>query len=446
MRLNGPSFLRDVGDESESTCDETFDELTAVTFAIRLAIPTRHEPDTTTFCALWINVAPETFSREGEPLNLSETAEVLSRITSLQREGRPMALATIVSVRGSTYRRPGARLLVPEDGSPIGNLSGGCLEGEVEEVARKVMAGDGARLELYDLTADDEVVWGWGLGCNGAIEVLVEPADRAAETAEALRLAIEEERLVGMATAIESDVPGVDVGARLMLDGEGNQTGSLGPATDLVSARLGDAMDAGETRLEDVIVAGGTVRAFLEVIEPPLRLVVCGAGHDAIPLVRLGADLGWKVTVVDDRESFLDAARFPGAADFVLAPPGEVAGAAGVDGRCYAVVMSHNYLRDRDYLRSLLTSDTAYIGMLGPGARLERLLEDLRGEGAVIPTDRLDKVHGPAGLDLGGEGPNEVAAAIVAEVLALSRDRAGGFLRDRGGPIHERRQPTAATG
>ncbi|MGH2820580.1 MAG: XdhC family protein, partial [Actinomycetota bacterium] len=163
-------------------------------------------------------------------MNLSETAEVLSRISALRAEGRTMALATIVSVRGSTYRRPGARLLVPDRGEAVGNLSGGCLEGEVEQVARDVMDDRGSRLEMYDLTADDEVVWGWGLGCNGAIEVFVEPADEAAQLADALRTAIEQERLVAVATALGS-AGGVEVGARMLVHADGSRQGSFGDAS-----------------------------------------------------------------------------------------------------------------------------------------------------------------------------------------------------------------------
>lgn len=379
-------------------------------------------------------------------MNLSETAEVLCSITSLRRQGRPLALATIVSVRGSTYRRPGARLLVPETGDPVGNLSGGCLEGEVEQVAREVMDSGRARLVMYDLTADDEVVWGWGLGCNGAIEVFVEPADKAAEVADALRLSIEQEREVAVATVLDSSTPDVEMGERVLVHGDGTKEGRLGSraADDAVGRLTRQALTTGESTVRDLSSRGVALRAFVEVLRPPLRLLVCGAGHDAIPVVRLASSLGWKTVVVDDRPSMLERKRFPEAADFVLAEPGDSAHAAGVDERTYAVVMSHNYLRDRSYLQSFLATDIPYIGMLGPGARLERLLEDLSAEGVTTQAGDAARVHGPAGLDVGAEGPEEIAVAIVGEVLAVSRGRGGGFLRDRMGPIHEHRQPAGS--
>jgi xanthine dehydrogenase accessory factor len=184
------------------------------------------------------------------------------------------------------------------------------------------------------------------------------------------------------------------------------------------------------------------VRAFVEVLDPPLRLLVCGAGHDAIPLVRAASVLGWKVTVVDDRPAFLTRDRFPQAAGFVtVEDPADAAKEAGVDERTFAVVMTHNFLRDKEYVRSILGSPATYVGMLGPAARTERLLMELAEEGVDIGESDRRRIHGPAGLDLGGEGPEEIAQAIVAEIVAVKRERSGGFLRDRPGPIHERPRP-----
>jgi xanthine dehydrogenase accessory factor len=357
-----------------------------------------------------------------------------------------MALATIVRVTGSTYRRPGARLLLSDDGSMVGNLSGGCLEGEVQDVARAVMDTGEPQVALYDLTADDEVVWGWGLGCNGAIEVFIEPPDKAAEVADALRVAISEDRPIAVITVLESSLSGVDVGARALIEEGGDLNGSLGrpDLDDAGSEAIRAVMSDGETGTQSLALPDGVVEVFIEVIEPPLRLLVCGAGHDAIPLVAAASSLGWRVVVADDRESLLSRERFPGAREFILTEPSKVAAEAAVDDRTYTVVMTHNYMRDKDYLGALLDSPAAYIGMLGPRARLERLLEELESERRLRGHERDQKrLHGPAGLDLGAEGPEEIAAAIVAEIIAVSRDRRGGFLKDRGTPIHSRTEQSA---
>ncbi|HLE59449.1 MAG TPA: XdhC family protein [Candidatus Limnocylindria bacterium] len=329
---------------------------------------------------------------------MSELREILDALAERHARDEPMALATIVATRGSTYRRAGARLLIPVVGEPIGNISGGCLEGDVARVGREVIAVGVARSVTFDLSADDDAVWGYGLGCNGAIELFVEPAAGALQTAAALRAAIDEDRATCLVTVLD----GPRAGTRWLTD-----------------------PDADRPRVEEV----DGERRFVEPILPPLRLVVCGAGHDAIPLVQQAAELGWRVVVADVRRALLTPERFPGAT-FVDADPADAAAALHPDARTAAVLMSHNYLRDIAYLQSLLDAPLAYLGVLGPRGRTEQMLAD------IGRPEAMDRLHAPAGLDIGADGPEEVAHAIVAEVLAVTRGRAGGTLRDRRGPIH----------
>ena len=374
---------------------------------------------------------------------MSEIGDVLQAIESLSAKGERMALATIVAVRGSTYRRPGARLLVPEDGAPIGNISGGCLEGDVTDMARVVMEEGRARLAGWDLTADDDEVWGLGLGCNGAIEVFIEPADRAAEVASALRMALEEERPISVVTVLESGRDDVASGARIVVKPDGSSEGSLGePLVDGAAVEAAREQLAAQT--SEIRTLPGDVRAFVEVLDPPLRLLICGAGHDAAPLVRTAAGLGWSSVVVDDREGFLTRERYPEAAGFVhVEEPENAAKVAANDERTFVVVMTHNFLRDKAYVRSFRASPVAYVGMLGPAARSQRILMELADEGVDITEADRARMHGPAGLDLGSEGPEEIAGSIVSEIVAVRRGRAGGFLKERPGPIHDRPRPGA---
>jgi xanthine dehydrogenase accessory factor len=372
---------------------------------------------------------------------VSEITDVLEALEGLRDAGQRMALATIVAVRGSTYRRPGARLLVPEDGAPIGNISGGCLEGDVADLARVVMRDGEARLAGWDLTADDDDVWGLGLGCNGAIEVFIEPAERAVAVTKALREALDQQRPISVITALGSEATGVEPGARLIVRPDGSTEGSLGD-----QGLDGEATVAAKELLSlgrsEIRTFANATRAFVEVLEPPLRLVICGAGHDAIPLSRAAAGIGWRPVVVDDRSAFLTGERFPEAFALIhVDDPFDVSVRASIDERTCAVVMTHNYLRDRDYLRGLLRTDASYIGMLGPAARTQRILMDLAEEGVEITDADRRRIHGPAGLDVGAEGPDEVAHAIVAEILAVRHQREGGLLRDRPGPIHDRPRP-----
>lgn len=368
---------------------------------------------------------------------MSEIREVLAAISELASRDEPMALATIVETRGSTYRRAGARLLIPEKGDSIGNLSGGCLEDGVARVGREVMATGVPRLLTFDMTADGEEVWGYGLGCNGAIDVFVEPAAMAVETASAVRSAIDENGEAALVTVIESSADSAPLGARLLLSVDGVRHGAISPALDDVARKA--AVAAMESGRSAVVELGDAARAFVEVARPPLRLVVCGAGHDVIPLVRQASALGWRITVADIRRALLTNERFPEADAFVDADPKEAATAIGPDRRTAVVLMSHNYLRDGEYLHSFARagiSRLAYLGLLGPRGRSSKLLAELERDGVHLTDADRSRLHAPAGLDVGAEEPEEVAASIVAEILAVERGHSGRPLRETLGPIH----------
>jgi xanthine dehydrogenase accessory factor len=370
---------------------------------------------------------------------MSELQDVLRAIEDAAERGESMALATVVAIRGSTYRREGARLAIPAEGNPVGTISGGCLEGEVCQIAGDVMREGTTRLLRYDLTADDEAVWGWGLGCNGVIDVFVEPAEQAVQMAGAIRRAIDEQRELVAVTVIEAPAGAPAVpGGRMLVEPDGTTEGTLGdPELDAAAVEAA-ALAIAEDRSR-VVSLGQGVDAFVEALVPPIRLLVCGAGHDAIPLVRFAAGLGWRVEVVDDRKAFLTTDRFPEATGFVqLDEPADVAAATAPDRRTFPVVMTHNFMRDKDYLRAFLGTPVPYIGMLGPSDRLVKLLDELRREGYEPDPADMRAVHSPAGLDLGSEGPEEIGWAIVGEILAVRNGRRAGFLKDREGHIHDR--------
>ncbi|HKZ25522.1 MAG TPA: XdhC family protein [Acidimicrobiia bacterium] len=349
---------------------------------------------------------------------MNELDEIIETIKAW--EGRPFAMATVVGVRGSTYRQLGARQLIDIAGISVGTVSGGCLDNDLHTLAAGVMATGLARLSTFDLTADDEAVWGWGIGCNGATELLVEPGGSAARWADQ----VESARTRHHPLAVLHWLAGPDgVGGRQYLEAGQEPRG-------VWEERASLALSAGEAE----VAAEGNRRVFIEVIGAPPRLLVCGAGHDAVPLVRYADELGFDVVVVDDRRQFLTVERFPRASALVHARPGEVVSAVGIDPRTYAVIMSHNYLRDLEYLRALIGTDVAYIGTLGPGARLERLLKDLEASGSTVSSFDLLKLHGPAGLDVGAEGPAEIAWSVMAEILGLRRGCGGGSLRESKGP------------
>ncbi len=366
---------------------------------------------------------------------MKELSEILDAIDRFKAQGEPMALATIVGVRGSTYRREGARLLLTRSQQMVGNISGGCLESDVMVVADEVMATGTARLVTYDLTADDDVVWGLGLGCNGAVDIFVEPVDPAFQIFALYRQAIAEERALAVVTALGGAAP---AGRRLAVWSDGAKVGTLGDVAldDRAARAAGAALQEGASRVHTLTGARGDVQAFVEVLRPPIRLVVCGAGHDAVPLVQLASALGWRVVVADSRERFLTHDRFPGAQRFIKADPSAVPSRVPMDSRTYVVVMTHNYLHDRDLLTGFLRTEAVYIGMLGPKIRTQKILDELRKTGIEMADRDLARLYGPIGLDIGSEAPEEIALAVVGEIQAVETVRRGGFLRDRAGPIH----------
>jgi len=368
---------------------------------------------------------------------MKELIEILDAIDRFAAAREPMALATIVGVRGSTYRRQGARLLLTRSQQMVGNISGGCLEGDVMVVADEVMTSGQARLVTYDLTADDDVVWGLGLGCNGAVDIFVEPVDPSAEIFTLYRKAIADERALAAVTVLSGAAPGA--GRRLAVWADGARIGTLGDATmDDRAARAGTAaIQEGASRIFSLPGSAGAVQAFVEVLRPPIRLVVCGAGHDAVPVVQLAAQMGWRVVVVDSRERFLTRDRFPGARQFIKADPTSAPDRVPMDDRTYVVIMTHNYLHDRNLLHGFLRTGAGYLGMLGPRIRTEKILDELRRDGVTMSDRDRGRIFGPLGLDIGGETPEEIALAIVGEIQAVESGRRGGFLRERKGPIHD---------
>ncbi len=368
---------------------------------------------------------------------MKELSEVLAAVAAAEARGEQMVLATIIDVRGSTYRRAGARLLITQSGRQTGNISGGCLEGDVAVVAAEVLEQRTPRVMMYDLTADDDAVWGLGLGCNGAIEVFVEPTSGDDSLWRAARSTLDSDEAVVIATVVEGTVA-VPPGRRIVIESNGRRQGSLGdPSADAETGRLAQEAFADlRSRTHTVTTPAGVLRLFVEVLHPAMRLVVCGAGHDAIPVVRFASQLGWRVLVVDRREAFLNHERFPNAAGFVRTEFPRAATAVPADAHTSVLIMTHNYIHDRDLLRAFLPTEAAYLGMLGPRARTDKILRELEAEGVAITDYRRAQIFGPVGLDIGSETPDEIAVAALGEILAVARGREGGFLRARGTPIH----------
>ena len=374
-------------------------------------------------------------------MSTKEHTEIFALYESLHATGGTGVLATVVRTTGSTYRGPGARMLVTNDGRSAGLISGGCLENDLRERSADVLASGKPLLVTYDSTSPDDVLWGLGLGCTGIAHVVLERVSGSGEC-RVLEF-IEECRRLRSAGAIASPyvltgIPGDMVGSRVFVR-EG-KTLKGGGTDDALTGALGQAcagaLSTGQSSQLTLTLPGGRAESFIEYISPPLSLFVFGAGPDAAPLVRLAKELGWHVTVVDGRPAYLTQESFPSADELVLAHPGEPRDAFVIPRGSVAVIMTHNFNNDVALARSLIGSAASYVGLLGPRAKADLLLGRLAEEGIMPTEDALARFHSPVGLDIGAETPEEIALAIVAEIQATLHDRPGTPLRHREGPIH----------
>ncbi|MBC7386541.1 MAG: XdhC family protein [Cryobacterium sp.] len=315
---------------------------------------------------------------------MNESSAILEFYRSASREGTPVALATVVRVDGSSYRRPGAKMLIARDGRINGSVSGGCLERDL--IRRAVLALDQNQSSLirYDTRADadddeaEALVKSAGLGCEGVIEIFLDP----------------------------------------------------NPALHLSAIERVIRSDVGEDFYVDV----PNQAPFIDRIEPPHRLILFGAGHDAVSMWRLARELGWLTTVVDLRSSFpVPKSLFSGVDRYLVPDLVEAVEKAQVGPHSLVILMTHQFEHDRALLSALSENPPLYVGMLGPRVRSEKILNSLRGQGNGVAFPNL---HSPLGLDIGGDTPAAVALSALAEIQAVLSHRSAGFLSARKVPIH----------
>ena len=328
--------------------------------------------------------------------------------------GRAMALGVLVHTAGSTYRKPGALILIAADGEYAGLISGGCLEGDLREHARAVIAGGAAVSVRYDMRSADDLLWGLGLGCEGAMQILllqVGPANGWEPLAHfAAALAAYERTAVGV--IVESTQAEVRPGSVVLPTPAGaGAPHSPVLAAPAVQELLRQAAERGETGwLEQ-----SSWKLFALPLALPPRILLLGAGPDALPVVDLAVRLGWKVTLVDHRAVYAVPAHFPGAERVVLTRPETLSSAVDLTRFVAAVVMSHHLPSDLAYLRVLAAGAIPYVGLLGPAVRRERLLADLGADAGGLE----GRLHAPVGLPLGGRSPESIALAIIAQLHAF---------------------------
>jgi len=330
-------------------------------------------------------------------------------------EGQALVLASVYETEGSTYSKAGAQMLITGDGDFQGMLSGGCLEGDLADRAGAVLESGTPQSVTYDLGQNDEELWGLGVGCDGLMRIFLQPVtpENLYEPFATMCRAYAGLTDQVAATVLESGIDELAAGSALVtVDGDVAFSDIGEQYAQQIQAEAGAALLQRQPRVSTITADAGKVTILFSVLRPPPRILVLGAGLDAEPVVRLATELGWRVTVQDHRPAYVESGDFATAERVYCVPVAETATAISLRQFAATIVMSHHLASDRQYLRQLAATDIGYIGLLGPRDRRERLLEEL-GEVA----DRLlPRLHGPAGLDIGGRGPASIALSIVAEI------------------------------
>lgn len=370
---------------------------------------------------------------------MKEQKAIVEAFRKTDLSQRKVALATVVQVRGSSYRSPGARMLISDDGKWVGSISGGCLEGDALRKARKVMSEGAPLMVTYDTREDSNQNLGIGLGCNGVIDVLIEPL---AENTPHNPLTLFEKIIsykepVALATVFSGEAC---MGEKLLITKAlKTETSFSNPELNLMVLRdLSLIFETGRSEAKKYPLKGDTSEVFIELIQPAISLMIFGGGFDARPVSHLAKSLGWEVTVTDECVAHIAPVFFPTADNLSLCHRESIDRDFNITPFTACVLMSHNYEYDRDVLKKLVSSPTPYIGILGPRKRFDKMMQEFADEGLHLTADDIHRIHSPIGLDIGAEAPDEIALSIVSEIQGKFSNRSGGFLKYRNAPIHQR--------
>jgi len=368
---------------------------------------------------------------------MKETEDIIRSFKKAQQQNKKTALATVVHVEGSSYRRPGARMLVTEDGELTGAISGGCLEGDALRKALLAINQQQNKLVTYDSMDDDNTI-GIQLGCNGIVHILFEPIDPAKEN-----------NPIALLEKISAQTSNAVLATLFSLDSARAQPGTCIVATKgyyysnagvdslqiVIEKDVTNVFESNTSLIKEYPLAGNkSISCFIELIKPPVELVIAGAGNDIFPLAQMADVLGWHATIVDGRKTHANTNRFPLAKKIIVGKPAEALQKIAISEQTVFVLMSHNYNYDLAMLKELINTACNYIGVLGPKKKLEKMLGELQQQGIEI--SNTQKIYGPVGLDIGAETAEEIALSIMAEIKAVLANKNAVTLRDKNGFIH----------
>jgi xanthine dehydrogenase accessory factor len=366
---------------------------------------------------------------------------ILKELHNIDLSTQKTALATVVKVTGSSYRSPGARMLITETGRWYGSISGGCLEGDALRKARHVMAEGKPMTVTYDTREGSNQNLGISLGCSGMIDVLIEPINSENDPIAFFKLLTSLSKEVALATIFRSKNLNCK---RLAITATQNVCEY--PDEDLnrlVRLDLTKAFQAKQSYTKEYYYNDEVIEVFVELIQPQISLIIFGAGFDARPVSALAKTLGWTVHVTDECVAHIAPLFFPSADNLSLCQRDFIDRNFPINKHTACVLMSHNYEYDRDVLKKLLKSDTRYIGILGPRKRFDKIVGELQDQGIPISDEDYHRIYSPIGLDIAAETPEEIAVSIISEIQGIVHGRKGYSLKNRTEPIHDRADFTA---
>lgn len=371
---------------------------------------------------------------------MKEIKAIIHAYDSIDKATNRAALATVVRVEGSSYRRMGARMLVVDDGTWVGGISGGCLEGDALKRARLAIARSVPSLVTYDTTEGDAYQVGVGLGCNGVIDVLFTPllpedSSNPVQVLKSCAAAQRQTHVLLTVMRLEGDWPQLRAGQVIRYIESASLRGMVEVKVQeqVAAAVTGQLMEKKSVAATFTCTAG-EMELFIEVLEPEISMVLVGHQYDIHPFARLFRELGWRVTIVANPQKINNTLK--SVADELVEAKG--LSQVATDHRTAIVLMSHDLKTDKYNLPGALLTRAPYIGILGPRSRWERICAELREEGLLGPGAELGRVFAPIGLDIGATTPEEIALSVAAEIKACFSVREGGFLRLRKTSIHER--------
>jgi xanthine dehydrogenase accessory factor len=374
---------------------------------------------------------------------MKEIREIINAYNKARKNEKRLALATLVHLNGSSYRRPGARMIVDEEGKLTGAISGGCLEGDALRKAVFCIHTQRPKLVIYDTSDEEDATIGIQLGCSGIIQVLFEPIDEndPLNPIELLKKAIHKRQNTVLVTLYAPQIKkGDTVGTSILLEDSGefhnNSTFQFVPET--LMQDINETLTIKKSSFKSYNLNDHPFSAFLSFISPPISLVIVGAGNDAIPLQSIAETLGWEVTIVDGRHTYAKIERFSSACQIIVSKPEKVLQQIPIDEKTVFVLMTHNYNYDYAILKALLSKNAPYIGALGPKKKLDNMITDLKAENIFLNERQKNILYGPVGLELGAETPAEIALSITAEIMSVMHNKKGGSLRNLLTEIHPR--------